>query len=111
MRSLVMLILLSASAQLWAGLQINPAPGPYKLVPYYEVSAFAMGGIDVSNPTSLGLVLTGISITALGNGDDSTAYAEIRLVIDANANGTYEPGVDVAFGASHAAYPVDNGTL
>jgi len=54
--------------------------------------------------------LTGVTLTAGGSGNDASGYASVRLVRDANANGTYEPASDTQV-ATMAAFAADNGTV
>ncbi len=55
--------------------------------------------------------LSDITLAASGSGDDSSAYSDIRLYVDSNGNGLFDPGVDTPFGSASSAFPADDGTL
>ncbi|MBX3473874.1 MAG: hypothetical protein KF754_05785 [Planctomycetes bacterium] len=54
---------------------------------------------------------SGLTLAASGSGDDSSAFSEVRLYVDTNGNGAFDPGVDTPFGAAYTAFPADNGSL
>lgn len=116
MKPVLLLMLLAISPPAFAaGLLVSPLfPTTSLGVPHDYTGngdGFAMGSFDIENQHTAGLVLFDITLTAVGSGDDSTAFSEVALFIDSNANGAYDPGVDTRYGAAYAAYPVDDGSL
>lgn len=73
-------------------------------------AGFSMGSFQLTSHDSASS-LTSITLAASGSGDDATAFSEIGLFVDANANGSFDPGVDPRFGQVYSAYPLDNGSL
>jgi len=60
--------------------------------------------------TSEPIDISGLVITAAGSGDDASAVAGASLHVDANRNGTFEPGIDIELGAS-TAFTSDDGEI
>ncbi|MBK9974514.1 MAG: hypothetical protein IPP14_07045 [Planctomycetes bacterium] len=72
-------------------------------------AGFSMGSFQFTSHDSASS-LTSITLAASGSGDDATAFSEIGLFVDANANGSFDPGIDPRFGQVYSAYPSDNGS-
>ncbi|MBE7490863.1 MAG: hypothetical protein HS108_03725 [Planctomycetes bacterium] len=73
-------------------------------------AGFLVGAFDVIAHSNAA-TLSSLTLAALGTGDDSAAYSDIRLYVDANGNGAFDPGVDTPFGASFTAFGADDGSL
>lgn len=72
-----------------------------------QVGTFTITASGSSGPT-----LTSITIASSGSGFDHTAYSEVRLYYDTGGTtGSYDAGVDTAYGALAVAFPSDNGSL
>lgn len=96
------------------GLSVTLVPGTTLGVPYNYTgngNGFSMGVFEIENTDPANIVLSDITLSAVGSGDDSTAFSEVGLFIDSNTNGAYDPGIDTRYGSAYAAYPVDDGSL
>ncbi|MCA8914083.1 MAG: hypothetical protein KDB90_01625 [Planctomycetes bacterium] len=115
MRSLVIgLLSLICPAALEAALVVNLVQIPTVSVPRDYTGngvGFLMGAFEISNTGATGAVLQSITLTAIGSGDDSTAFSEIGLYLDSDGNGSYDANMDTRYGAAYAAYPMDDGSL
>jgi hypothetical protein len=77
---------------------------------YLGGSDYLMQSFTIAYPSGPTNTLTGITLTAGGTGNDQSHYSAVELYRDANANGTYDVGVD-ALVASQTSFASDNGTL
>ncbi len=77
---------------------------------YLGGSNYLMQSFTIAYPSGPTNTLTGITLTAGGTGNDQSHYSAVELYRDANANGTYDVGVD-ALVASQTSFAADNGTL
>ncbi|MBX3474541.1 MAG: hypothetical protein KF754_09175 [Planctomycetes bacterium] len=73
-------------------------------------NGFLLGAFDVIAHSNAA-TFSGLTLAALGSCDDSSAFSEVRLYVDTNGNGAFDPGVDTPFGAAYTAFPADNGSL
>ena len=73
-------------------------------------AGFLMGAFDLIAHSNAA-TLSSLTLAALGTGDDASAFSEVRLYVDTNGNGAFDPGVDTPFGAAYTAFPADNGSL
>jgi MYXO-CTERM domain-containing protein len=114
MRPLAIALLLAVSPPAFAtALSVALVSGATYGVPHDYTgngAGFAMGAFEITNPHTEGLVLLDVTLTAIGSGDDSSAFSEIGIFIDDNGNGAYDPGLDVRYGIPYSAYPVDDGS-
>ncbi|MCA8916300.1 MAG: hypothetical protein KDB90_12895 [Planctomycetes bacterium] len=94
-------------------LRVNPIAGSFVDVAPAATgtgSGFVIGVFDVISHTN-SATLSSLTLAASGSGDDSTAFSDVRLFVDTNSNGAYDPGVDTQFGQTYSAYPADDGSL
>lgn len=114
MRFLILTLALTNGTLLSAMLVVTEVPPQGAVrVPYTytgDGDGFMIGGFDVASSSATDL-LYDITLTSFDNGDDSTGYSEVGLFMDANANGEYDPGIDVRYGVAYPAFPVDDGDL
>jgi nicotinamidase-related amidase len=70
-----------------------------------------IGTFTISNGAVGPANLASITIASSGGGDDSTAFSEVGLFEDTNANSTYDPGTDTRYGTASTAYPTNDGSI
>ncbi|MBP9892602.1 MAG: DUF4082 domain-containing protein, partial [Planctomycetes bacterium] len=70
-----------------------------------------IGTFTISNGAVGPANLASITLKASGGGDDSTAFSEVGLFEDTNANSTYDPGTDTRYGTASTAYPANEGSI
>lgn len=70
-------------------------------------NGFVLGSFHIKSSTAAATI-SSVTLEAFGTGNDATAFSELRLFVDSNANGAYDPGVDQPFGQTFTAFPSDN---
>jgi hypothetical protein len=63
--------------------------------------------IQVSNPSTMGATLTGMTLSAGGSGADDAGISGVEIWLDANENGMVDAGESLL---GSGVYPVNNGT-
>lgn len=114
-RIVLQLLVVLLCSPLTAGLVVTevPTPGGFQY-PYTYTgngAGFMMGSFDVESSTGSALTLYSITLSSFGTGDDSTAFSEVGLFMDSNANGTYDPGIDTRYGPTYSAFPTNDGDV
>lgn len=77
---------------------------------YLGGSGYLLQSFTIAYPSGPTNTLTGIELTSGGGGNDQADYSSVELYRDANANGSYDSGVDVLV-ASQPSFPSNNGAL
>jgi hypothetical protein len=108
------ILVLTCSPAFATALNVALVQGPSVAIPYDYTgngNGFVHADFEINNPHTVGLVLLDITLTAIGTGDDSVAFAEVGLFVDDNSNGAFDPVADTRYGQIYAAYPVNDGSL
>ncbi|MCA8936596.1 MAG: DUF1573 domain-containing protein [Planctomycetes bacterium] len=92
-------------------LRANAVTGSTQNVTANQAGEITAGRFDLAMNSLGSATLSSIEISALGTGNDSTAYGSVALYRDVNSNNTYDSGTDVQIGTTASGFPSDNGTL
>lgn len=129
-------VLLEDGEMAWSFYRVGGAsvPGSAVLEPAYRVGNWlrvdaVAGGAVNAGPADVGTghgfvagaftikangaaaTVSAITLQAAGTLDDTAAFSSLRLFVDTNGNGAFDPGIDTQFGQAQAAFPADDGSL
>lgn len=70
-----------------------------------------VGTFTIASNSQPGAVLNNIKITALGSGNDQTAFSQVSIYRDANSTTAFEAGADAPVALSVPSFPANDGEI